>query len=62
MYAIRSYYATRKELLPMQPGDVKTTYADTKRLATLVGFAPSTPLDEGLARFVQWFKPYYGYA
>jgi UDP-glucuronate 4-epimerase len=53
---------TRKELLPMQPGDVKATYADTARLAALVGFAPSTPLDEGLARFAQWFKPYYGYA
>jgi len=53
---------TTKELLPMQPGDVKTTYADTGRLDRLVGFAPATPLEAGLARFAQWFKPYYGYA
>jgi len=53
---------TTRELLPMQPGDVKATYADTERLRALVDFAPSTPLDEGLARFAQWFKPYYGYA
>jgi len=53
---------TTKELLPMQPGDVKATYADTERLRALVGFAPSTPLEEGLARFAQWFRPYYGYA
>ena len=53
---------TTKELLPMQPGDVRATYADTERLRTLVGFAPSTPLDEGLARFAQWFRPYYGYS
>jgi len=53
---------TTKELLPMQPGDVKATYADTERLRALVGFAPSTPLDEGLARFAQWFRPYYGYS
>jgi UDP-glucuronate 4-epimerase len=52
---------TTKELLPMQPGDVKTTYADTARLGALVGFAPSTPLEVGLARFAQWFRPYYGY-
>jgi UDP-glucuronate 4-epimerase len=52
---------TTKELLPMQPGDVKATYADTARLEALVGFAPSTPLEVGLARFAQWFRPYYGY-
>ena len=46
----------------MQPGDVKATYADTARLAEAVGFAPSTPLDEGLARFADWFKRYYGHA
>ena len=52
---------TTKELLPMQPGDVQATYADTARLDALVGFAPSTPLDVGLARFAQWFRPYFGY-
>jgi UDP-glucuronate 4-epimerase len=52
---------TTKELLPMQPGDVQATYADTARLDALVGFAPSTPLEVGLARFAQWFRPYFGY-
>jgi len=52
---------TTKELLPMQPGDVRATYADTARLDALVGFAPSTSLEVGLARFAQWFRPYFGY-
>lgn len=43
------------EFLSMQPGDVPATYADTTRLRELVGFSPSTPLDEGLARFRDWF-------
>lgn len=50
------------DMKPMQPGDVKATYADTRRLAAAVGFAPSIPLQEGLARFAQWFKSHYGYA
>jgi UDP-glucuronate 4-epimerase len=48
------------EMRPMQPGDVKATYADTTALARAVGFAPSTPLETGLARFAQWFTSYYG--
>jgi UDP-glucuronate 4-epimerase len=48
------------EMKPMQPGDVKSTYADTRALAKAVGFAPSTPLQEGLGRFAEWFKAYYG--
>jgi UDP-glucuronate 4-epimerase len=48
------------ELLPMQPGDVKATYADTTALAKAVGFAPSTPLETGLERLAGWFKSYYG--
>ena len=51
-----------KELKPIQPGDVRSTYADTRLLAGAVGFSPSTPLEEGLARFAEWFKGYYGYA
>jgi UDP-glucuronate 4-epimerase len=47
------------EMRPMQPGDVKATYADTSALRAAVGFAPSTPLDAGLARFAEWFKHYY---
>jgi UDP-glucuronate 4-epimerase len=47
------------EMKPMQPGDVKATYADTTALREAVGFAPSTPLEEGLERFAAWFKQYY---
>jgi UDP-glucuronate 4-epimerase len=47
------------EMKPMQPGDVKATYADTAALRAAVGFAPSTPLETGLERFAAWFKQYY---
>lgn len=47
-------------LLPMQPGDVLATYADVEDLARDTGFAPSTPLDEGLRRFVEWYREFYG--
>ena len=50
------------EMKPMQPGDVKATYADTRALREAVGFAPSTPLDVGLARFAEWFTSYYASA
>jgi UDP-glucuronate 4-epimerase len=49
------------EMKPMQPGDVKATYADTAALRKAVGFAPSTPLETGLQRFAAWFRQYYGY-
>jgi UDP-glucuronate 4-epimerase len=49
------------KMRPMQPGDVKATFAETKALRKAVGFAPSTPLQAGLARFADWFKKYYGY-
>jgi UDP-glucuronate 4-epimerase len=52
----------RLEMKPMQPGDVKATYADTTALARAVGFAPSTPLEQGLQRFADWFRQYYGRA
>jgi UDP-glucuronate 4-epimerase len=48
-----------KEYLPMQPGDVPATYAAIDRLAAATGFRPHTPLDEGLARFVAWFRGHY---
>lgn len=51
-----------KRLLPMQAGDVKITYAETKRLQEAVGFYPSTPLATGLAKFVDWFKRYYRFS
>jgi UDP-glucuronate 4-epimerase len=50
----------RLEMKPMQPGDVKATYADTRALQKAVGFAPSTPLELGLERFAQWFRSYHG--
>jgi UDP-glucuronate 4-epimerase len=48
-----------KEMKPMQPGDVPATYADTRSLEALTGFAPATPLAEGLARFADWIKSYH---
>ncbi len=48
-----------RELLPMQPGDVPATYAAIDRLQARTGFAPRTPLAEGLARFVAWYREYY---
>lgn len=50
---------TIKEMLPMQPGDVPATYADIDGLRAAVGFAPSTTLDVGLAKFADWFRTYY---
>ena len=44
------------EFLPMQPGDVSATYADTDRLRNWVGFSPSTPLERGLTRFYDWYR------
>ena len=49
----------KKEFLPMQPGDVYQTYADTSKLEQDFGFKPSTPLSEGLARFAAWYRAYY---
>ena len=48
-----------KILLPMQDGDVPATYADTSLLNDWVGFAPATPITEGVARFVAWYRDYY---
>jgi UDP-glucuronate 4-epimerase len=49
-----------KRLLPMQAGDVPATYASTTALRDWVGFAPATPLAEGIDRFVRWYRGYYG--
>ena len=48
-----------RNLLPMQPGDVPATYADIDDLERAVGFRPSTPLEEGIARYVAWYREYY---
>ena len=49
-----------RELVPMQPGDVPETYADVDDLREAVGFAPATPIAEGVRRFVAWFRDYRG--
>ncbi|HNP35689.1 MAG TPA: NAD-dependent epimerase [Woeseiaceae bacterium] len=48
-----------KNLLPMQPGDVPDTWADTSDLARDVGYQPATPVDVGVARFIDWYWDYY---
>lgn len=50
----------QKEYLPMQPGDVYQTYADSSALAEATGFSPNTPLEEGIFKTVDWFKKYFG--
>jgi UDP-glucuronate 4-epimerase len=50
---------TSKELLPMQPGDVVATAADTTALEQWVGFKPRTPLKQGLEKFAEWFHRYH---
>ncbi|MDD2239333.1 MAG: NAD-dependent epimerase [Kiritimatiellae bacterium] len=49
-----------RNLLPMQPGDVKATSADVEDLRRAVGFAPATPLKTGITRFIEWYQDYYG--
>ena len=49
----------RKEMLPMQPGDVPATWADTALLSRLTGYAPQTPVQKGVAEYVDWFRSYY---
>lgn len=51
-----------KNLLPMQPGDVPTTYADVTDLMNDVGFKPETPIEVGIQRFVDWYREYYSKA
>ncbi len=48
----------KKNFLPMQPGDVAATWADCRLLERLTGYRPSTSLDEGIARFVDWYRDY----
>ena len=49
-----------KNFLPMQPGDVPETYADVDDLVRDTGFRPGTPLADGIARFIEWYREYYG--
>ncbi|MGH8510131.1 MAG: NAD-dependent epimerase [Gammaproteobacteria bacterium] len=50
----------QKNFLPMQPGDVPDTYADVTDLERDVGYRPSTPVEVGIAKFVSWYKDYFG--
>ena len=49
-----------RELLPLQPGDVPDTWADSTRLAEAVNWRPATPVAEGVRRFVAWYRDFYG--
>jgi UDP-glucuronate 4-epimerase len=49
----------KKRLLPMQPGDVPDTWADVSALRRDVGYAPGTPIEDGVARFAEWYRDYY---
>lgn len=51
--------AAEKNFLPMQPGDVPATYADVDALMNDVGFQPKTPIEEGIQKFVTWYRSYY---
>ena len=53
-------FEAHKELVPMQPGDVPTTYADATALERDFGFTPKITLREGLRKFADWYKEYYG--
>ena len=50
----------RLDLLPMQAGDVLATEADTSALESATGFKPATPVEEGVRRFVAWYREFYG--
>ena len=49
-----------KNMMPMQPGDVRATYADIEALTADMGFTPATPIDVGIQRFVDWYREYHG--
>jgi UDP-glucuronate 4-epimerase len=49
----------KRDLLPMQPGDVPATYADVDDLMRDVDFKPATPIAEGINRFIQWYRSYH---
>jgi UDP-glucuronate 4-epimerase len=51
--------SARKNYLPLQPGDVPETYADVDDLIRDTGYKPGTPVEEGIAAFVKWYKEYH---
>ena len=52
--------SARRELLPMRPIDVLETFADSSELQRATGFAPRTPIEDGLRAFVTWYRGYRG--
>lgn len=50
----------KTNFMPMQPGDVQSTFADVSELQSAVGFKPSTSLQDGINVFIDWYKEYYG--
>jgi UDP-glucuronate 4-epimerase len=50
----------KKNFLPMQPGDVPESYADIDDLKNITGFTPTTKIETGVAKFIDWYKSYYG--
>jgi UDP-glucuronate 4-epimerase len=50
----------RKELLPLQPGDVPDTFADVNDLVEQFGYRPATPVQTGISNFVAWYRDYFG--
>jgi UDP-glucuronate 4-epimerase len=52
--------SAKKNLLPMQPGDVPATYADLSELVGDTGYQPQTSIEEGIGKFVDWYREYYG--
>jgi UDP-glucuronate 4-epimerase len=49
----------KKKFLPLQMGDVVATHADTQLLREATGFAPGTPIRDGIRKFVDWYRQYY---
>lgn len=49
----------KKNYLPLQPGDVEETFADTSDLERMIGFRPATPIEQGVAKFVDWYRNYH---
>lgn len=49
----------QKQMLPMQPGDVEQTWADTNQLEKAYNYKPNTPIEDGVSKFVKWYKAYY---
>jgi UDP-glucuronate 4-epimerase len=50
----------KMNFLPLQPGDVPTTYANVDALVAAVDFKPATPIEVGIERFIAWYRSYYG--